>query len=108
LKQIDNNGKFTYSSVVAIKPDQTTLDISTLYPNPVSNEMNIKVDAPTSGAATVSINDVSGKIIASYPIQVSEGSNNFTFQVNALKKGSYFVRFITDKGISKVMKFEKK
>lgn len=106
LKQIDKNGKFSYSPIVVIN-STSTLDIAAIYPNPVKNEMNLKVDATKSGAATVSIIDIAGKVIAKYPVQVSEGNNNFVFQVQMLKSGSYFVKFDANEGVSKSVRFEK-
>jgi len=107
LKQVDVNGKFTYSTVICIKQVQTTLELAGLYPNPVTSQMNIKVNSPVATNASVIINDMAGRTVARYPIQVSEGSNNFTFQVNSLPKGTYLVNFISDNGVSKATKFEK-
>jgi hypothetical protein len=47
LKQVDKDGKATLSNIVLIKGDKTnTVQVIAVYPNPVKEALNFKVDAP--------------------------------------------------------------
>ncbi len=107
LKQIDKDGRFSYSSIISIKSTGVTTG-TTLNPNPVRNEATLSVNTKNSTSATVVIADIAGKVIAKYPIQVAEGNNNFNLNLGSLKAGSYVLKINGVQDNVKPVLFEKK
>lgn len=66
----------------------------TLYPNPVDNELNVSFSLTDANQTTVTIQDVSGKIIQSHNINGAAGSNLVMMDTNELATGMYFLNII--------------
>jgi PKD repeat protein len=60
-----------------------------LYPNPVHSILNIQFDSPLPAEATISISDISGKIVRTE--KLANGINQYSISLSALQTGSYFV-----------------
>src|SRR5207244_1431248 len=43
LKQIDNDGKYSYSNVVLLTRKVTEITLTGVYPNPTTKELNVKI-----------------------------------------------------------------
>lgn len=61
----------------------------TLFPNPVINESTLSFDLPQTGNTTVSITDITGKIINKITAHQQSGSCRYTLPV--LKSGLYII-----------------
>ena len=68
--------------------------ISTLYPNPVNNIINIKLENGTNDIYNALINDLSGKKILSIPGLILQ-NNLISINVSQLGKGNYFLTLST-------------
>lgn len=75
LKQIDYDGKFEYSRIIAVKKNRSKLSV---YPNPARNQLFVKdIDKEED----IIIRNMSGEIIlkqkvsANHPISTSKFSN---------------------------------
>lgn len=77
-----------------------------LYPNPSSDEVNLKFTVGNNQAMKVAITDVTGKQIQYQSIQAAEGTNLVLFNVETLSKGAYFVT-ISSQGMTKTLQFVK-
>ena len=68
-----------------------------VYPNPVSNRLNIdyssKVDTPIS----VKVIDILGKKVIERRMSVASGQNKITLETERLTKGVYFLKLISQK-----------
>ncbi len=63
-----------------------------IYPNPASTTTNVKVVSTFSGDATITIVDLSGKVVKQFTnYKVEEGNNTFTLDVADLNNGAYIV-----------------
>lgn len=111
LKQVDKDGKYTYSNVLRVNIATTVSDNLQVYPNPViSNNVNLKVQLFTDQNVQVRITDMLGSIVyKSAAIKLFAGSNllNLTQSIN-LNKGTYVVQLFSDTnktiiGISKMI-----
>jgi PKD repeat protein len=72
-----------------------------VFPNPMTNEINIIFDSKTSGYVSISIADVLGKTIKTMaPVRTALGKNAFMFPVSDLQKGVYVFK-MTD-GINEI------
>ena len=106
LKQIDADGKFTYSSIQAvdfkIANNATTINI---FPNPVNDKINIGYSVQPNELITCEIIDLTGKKISSFNF-ISSSSNVTSKDVSFLSSGIYFIKIKTGTSES-IMKFVK-
>lgn len=96
LKQVDLNGKYTYSNIVKVSSSNKAENTVLIAPNPFTSEINAIVTAKQSGMATINIVDLQGRTVVSAQKQVVEGMN--TLQLNNLdnlQTGVYFIRIAT-------------
>jgi hypothetical protein len=99
LKQIDKDGKFLFSEVIAMKgakPNQ--LDVVAIYPNPTTHILNIALNAPKTDKVTFVISDISGRTILTQQVNVIVGDNVYNINVASLAKGTYTVKAICNTG----------
>jgi hypothetical protein len=93
LKQVDLDGKYTYSNIVRV--DKTTKEANALsvFPNPYSNDYSISFTAINEGSATVEIMDLQGKVVATKNAAVVNGANTISMtEASTVRAGIYFVR----------------
>ncbi len=109
LKQVDINGKSSFSNIILIKGDKVlNLNISDIYPNPVNKILNMIIAAPIDENVNIIITDITGKILKKHNAQVIAGNNNIKLDVNNLASGSYLLKVICNKNCnSSIVKFIK-
>ena len=101
LKQVDNDGKFSLSWVRTLNFKLQTLNIA-VYPNPVTETLNIKVS--NTEAKKVRIFNAMGKMVYQYNIHRAF----YAINLASFSPGIYFVEITTNDGSKQVEKFEKK
>jgi hypothetical protein len=92
-KEIYNSGtRFDADFTSATNPVQP-LAVLSIYPNPASNEINIKLPSEAASAA-IEVVDLQGRVVRSLPSQIGP-----ILQVNItdLPTGNYFVRLKAEK-----------
>ena len=95
LKQIDKDGRFTYSNIIAIKGKGIMgVEISNLYPNPVKDVFNVIMGAEKSGTVALIVTDVTGKIVLNKTVGVIMGDNIIPIQSASLNAGIYMLRVV--------------
>ncbi|MFT6338772.1 MAG: hypothetical protein ACI86M_001055 [Saprospiraceae bacterium] len=89
----------------ALDPEFTsTLEIDveiyqiTLSPNPTSEILNIKLDKPAKNNIHISILDINGATYKS--VQLDQGNQNYTFNINRLLPGVYLLSLRSKYGIT--------
>jgi len=95
LKQIDRNGKFSYSQAVEVTianaPKEFSLDQN--YPNPFNPSTVISYQLPITNHVTLKVYDAIGREVATLVNEVKEaGSYSATFNASKLSSGIYFAR----------------
>lgn len=85
LKQIDFDGRATYSDIKAVRSANGTLLLS-VYPNPSRGTSNVAIPAGI-GAVDVTLTDFTGK-----SLQQWNGLNTTNLQLSNLKPGMYTLR----------------
>ena len=88
LKQIDFDGKFSYSPVIAVKTTSTIHEVQ-LFPNPCSSAFTLIGDDILNH--DISIFNITGSVVKS--ISYYDGS---TIDISTLVKGTYFVFIHSD------------
>jgi len=89
----------TYSDWVQVNEEQITGIISpaegqnyNIYPNPVSNTLNIDLFANENDNTEIQILNTAGQVVYSTTQTLNNGQNNLSFDVNSLTKGVYFIK----------------
>lgn len=91
LRQVDNNGRFTYSDVVRIY--NLSNERVWLSPNPATALLNVNLNAGIPGNINVQILDLSGRTCyQSGLIRLKEGTNTITVNISGLTNGVYLIR----------------
>lgn len=67
-----------------------------VYPNPTIENINIEIEANTNTNASISVYDISGRLVLSQTNMVSEGTNVINLEVSTLKKGTYMLITLVD------------
>ena len=83
IRQVDFDGKFSFSSTLVLKNEVSPLEVS---PNPFNDNLNI---AATNSETIISaeIHDIQGKLI-----QSASGKGNVHMNTSELPNGMYFLR----------------
>ena len=103
LKMNDENGKHAYSKTVSAKVSSQTGITITAFPNPVRDDLTVRVSGIKGAGASVNITDVSGKIVSTHAVPGAE----ITISTAHLTAGVYFVNY-NDDNHTETIKFQKK
>ena len=98
LRQVDMDGKFTFSKVVALRLKKV-LDGFTVSPNPFRNLVNINIDWNYNENTTVKVFSMEGKELVSKTVQMNKGTNYVTInELYQLQAGNYLIQFNSGQG----------
>lgn len=93
LKQIDRDGKFSYSKSVEVTITEVPKEfaLSQNYPNPFNPSTMINYQLPTSSNVTLTVYDAIGKVMTTLVNEVKEAGNySVQFDASYLSSGVYF------------------
>lgn len=107
LKQVDKDGKSTYSSVVVLKGDATDFQLALIYPNPVKAELNVKISSNKNRKVTLALTDINGRQVQQISRDLIAGDNFIKLNVVQLPKGAYQISIISSDAEVKTSKFIK-
>jgi hypothetical protein len=91
LKLIDNNGKYSYSSVQSVYFSVKGTVGFSCYPNPSKNNINVALETITSKAASIELTDNLGRVVKSIVISNQNSNSNVSINTTNLNKGAYFL-----------------
>lgn len=96
LKQVDVDGKTSYSKVILLKAqDIDKFEIVNLYPNPASSVATINITSSESRKVSISIIDMNGRTMQLNSYKLNNGENSLQLNVNNLAKGNYIIKVIS-------------
>lgn len=99
LKQIDFDGKETYSTIVAVdwkQPNLTTIDIA---PNPFTEELRISMNSSEASTIRVELQNLMGEIYVSKSMQLDYGKNTIHINdFNTVPAGVYLLHIQQQQG----------
>jgi len=78
-----------------------------LYPNPTTSLLNIEMALENKFEGSISIIDVSGRLVYSSDVNASAGVFNHSVDVSNLSSGFYLINFVDNQGQRISMKFSK-
>lgn len=98
LRQVDNDGKSSYSKTVAVKMQSQKPSISVVV-NPFYNTLTVNFVSPTSETVTARLIDVTGKQIAIQTWSVNNGTSRKDFNnLSGLHHGMYILSIVNNSG----------
>jgi hypothetical protein len=100
LKLVDNNGNFKYSAVVTARLDGKIKNALQVYPNPVTDKINLKIAAAAAVNSTIKIFNNAGGIVYEKNKKLVKGENIIVInRGNDLARGLYFLQINTNNEI---------
>jgi hypothetical protein len=91
LKQVDNDGKQTYSSTVSVNFSSINAVGFSFYPNPVKAKIVVGIQSITSNKASISLINADGKTVRSMVLTNQNANTNVQFDVANIARGNYFL-----------------
>ncbi|HET9503735.1 MAG TPA: discoidin domain-containing protein [Hymenobacter sp.] len=88
LKQLDIEGTFAYSPVVAVQAGAASLAALRIYPNPTADRATVTWEAPIEGAGRWYLTNSTGQVVHAEPL-TSEHAATLTLDLQAYPAGSY-------------------
>lgn len=96
LKQTDLDGSYTYAATINITCKKEGKTLFTITPNPVINTMKLSLSGLVDkGAYSITIYDVSGKIVFSKNQLIQTETHNEFVSLDHLSRGTYLVKIIS-------------
>lgn len=107
LKQIDTDGKTTFSNVVTVNLNQAAINYFTVYPNPVGNQLTLSINSKTEQKVSYIVTDIYGRTLQSSSLQLTKGNQLQRVAINQLAAGNYNVTILfSDTQVTKkILKF---
>jgi len=97
LRQVDIDGKSSFSKVVSVRLKKTT-DF-TVSPNPFSSYVNINIDWKNNETTVMRIFSITGKQVFTKNIKMNKGTNYVQLnELASLTAGNYIIQFNSNEG----------
>lgn len=113
LKQVDQDGTFTYSNIRSVEPEGYKGVVLRVASNPVTgSELRALVDYDDTALdphSTLQLFNLSGKLVGEQQVELKKGMNEIRFQTGALPRGMYLLSLrnpalVTIKSIKTVLR----
>ena len=106
LKQLDKDGRFSYSPIVAVNMNAGGRNTFSINPNPAGAVVNLSITSKEKQAAQVMIADVSGKVVYTGTMELEKGTQVFNLYNLRINSGTYFttILFKDSKATGKLVK----
>lgn len=107
LKQVDLNGDYKYSAMIAIESEsEEALSVHQVYPNPTKEKLFVEFSLAKPEHGIVTITDISGKVIHTIDLDCVT-TNVVEFNSKSWAPGMYLIRVTTDSGLTSTSRVEK-
>jgi hypothetical protein len=108
IKQVDIDGKFSYSKIVKVVTDNFMEKGITVLNNPVRDQLAVSIVASRSFAGIIDISDIAGKAICRKNLHLNAGNNIIDIGSFRHAAGIYYLVFSDANGKRHVSTFIKK
>lgn len=107
IRQVDLDGKFTYSNIAVVKPPFE--EGVKVWPNPFQSSLTLSIGSGTYKTYVFTLTDANGKLIRQIKQEVMPGPTQITWHgLEALSAGTYFIEihdlFTNQRAVQKVTK----
>lgn len=96
LKQVDFNGKTSYSNIVELKRGARENSFVSIFPNPTYGLTNISFSIPEDRSSFVEIINTLGQVLLQKKIVIKSGIFNYPIDLSSLADGVYSIRISTN------------
>lgn len=94
IKQIDAQGKVTYSPIRIVDLNENAAAGFIIYPNPVSRKVSMQFDRSLNGNYLIEVTNMAGQIVYNKNLQI-QNSNMVQFEMsNPPTSGMYYLKMI--------------
>lgn len=104
LKIVDLDETFTYSDQIFVNTNcEIQIKKLNIYPNPIGlskKMLNLAFISSSESEATVTIHDIKGREMMTFPIIAFEGENNLGIDIQEIEAGTYILSL--DNGFSRI------
>jgi len=90
VRQINFDGNSSTSQMEPVNVDLGTKNII-VAPNPANDLISVTFGSPFTGTSTVSIYDVTSRLVATKQVEMTKGSTTFQLDVSGFSNGVYFI-----------------
>jgi hypothetical protein len=104
LKQVDRDGKYTYSATRNLKFAKGRYNYMT-YPNPSRDAIAISFGAELKEAIAIRVFSPDGQEMQS--VKAAKGSNLYRLDISKLPAGNYFLQMVEENGTTETLRFNK-
>ena len=107
LRQIDFDGKATYSKIILINVKSDRTAIVNVRPNPTTSQLYYSIYTPISTNGVATITDMLGRVVYTQSVSLLSGYTNMEFDAENLAAGSYMITLRNANGVSAHKQFVK-
>ncbi len=92
LRQVDGDGRVSYSAIVKVDENEKATDQTRIYPNPFTDHLSVSLFASTSGKAELSFTDIQGRVLRTAMFDLKSGVNILEIpETESIQTGVYLV-----------------
>ncbi len=92
----DNDGSSRYIGKIVKVNFSNANSFTSIYPNPVSEELTVQTSQAEAAKLQLRILDISGQLIQTIDYDVEEGNNSKILDVHALRGGTYLLQVVNE------------
>lgn len=107
IRQVDIDGRFSYSTIVKIEHSNISFDLLQLAPNPVISKATLSGLSAIAQQIKVKIFNWAGQPAYSQNLQLQKGYNAFNINLSRLAAGIYVLETLDENGEKQILKFVK-
>lgn len=104
LKQVDYDGKYSYSNIEALNAP-SDINLITIYPNPSKENVDFLVYSSEDSYVSVWAIDVAGKLVISEKRELKKGVNKQRLKISHLSNGNYVLQLSANENVKTEKQF---
>jgi hypothetical protein len=108
LKQFDNDGKVSYSTILVVKLNEAASSFMHISPNPLNDNLSINLNNIESGVAEIRIVSLGGQTLLSKQSIINKGTTSIQVEgLNKLTAGMYMAQLVLNGNVIESQKLVK-
>lgn len=105
LRSEDRDGREQVSDVIVLVRENDQLGIIAVFPNPVTDLLQVRFNAEGESVATVRVTDFTGRLIREQKTDTQKGVNDLSVDTGQLGTGTYFIQILVGEAVSAPVRF---
>ena len=104
LRQVDMDGKFKYSGILALSIENKKITSIRIFPNPVNSHINLTITGYQSEKLHWRFTDNIGRAIKAGTYSISQGINRVSEDVGFVSSGIYYMQLFNGSDLKQTIK----